>query len=202
MRSWTDYILVTYSRLFRNVAVQDARHNTDHYLVFWAGQGTGTVSLDANLFPQLTAMREAVLFEVFLGIWKACDVLDRERSLDLLTAYGIGPRTVQLLRKYWNQLTMVDKANGYFRRPLKGYQGVTQGDPLSPTIFNVVVDSFIRHWVTVVTLSEAGTGGIIMKIIDMAAYFYSEDILVASTQPERLQREFEILASLFDRVCL
>ena len=25
---------------------------------------------------------------------------------------------------------------------------VTQGDPLSPTIFNVVVDVVVRHWVT------------------------------------------------------
>ena len=33
VRSWTDYILVTDSHLFQNVAVQDARHNTNHYLV-------------------------------------------------------------------------------------------------------------------------------------------------------------------------
>ena len=38
---------------------------------------------------------------------------------------------------------MVDKAGGYFRCPFKGYQGVTQGDLLSPTIFNVVVDAVI-----------------------------------------------------------
>ena len=33
MRSRTDYILGTDSRLFQNVAGWDARHNTDHYLV-------------------------------------------------------------------------------------------------------------------------------------------------------------------------
>ena len=31
---------------------------------------------------------------------------------------------------------------------------MTQGDPLSPTIFNVVVDAVVRHWVTM-TLAEA-----------------------------------------------
>ena len=33
VRSWTDYILFTGSNMFQNVAVWDARHNTDHYLV-------------------------------------------------------------------------------------------------------------------------------------------------------------------------
>ena len=32
VRSWTDYILGTESCLFQNIAVRDARHNTDHYL--------------------------------------------------------------------------------------------------------------------------------------------------------------------------
>ena len=33
VRSRTDYILGTDNHLFQNVAVLDARHNTDHYLV-------------------------------------------------------------------------------------------------------------------------------------------------------------------------
>ena len=60
------------------------------------------------------AVRYSVLFEVFLDLHKAYDALDRERALDLLSVYGVGPRTVQLLRTYWDRLTMVDKAGGYF----------------------------------------------------------------------------------------
>ena len=97
---------------------------------------------------------------------------------------------------------MVAKATGYFGRPFKGYRGVTQGDPLSPTIFNVVVDAVIRHWVKVVTPTEAVMGGLGMIIIDLASYFYAEDGLVLSAQPERLQRFFEILTGLFGRVGL
>ena len=33
MRSWTDYILGTYFRLFGNISVRDPRHNSDHYMV-------------------------------------------------------------------------------------------------------------------------------------------------------------------------
>ena len=85
---------------------------------------------------------------------KSYDALDWERALDLITAYGVGPRTVRLLRTYWDLLNMVAKAVGFFGHPFKGYQGVTQGYPLYPTIFNLVVDALIRHWVTVVTPTE------------------------------------------------
>ena len=97
---------------------------------------------------------------------------------------------------------MVAKSGGYFGRPFKGCRWVTQGNPLSPTIFNLVVDAVIHHWVTVVTPTEAGTGGLGLTIIDLVAYLYSDDGLVVSTQPERLQRAFDVLAGLFDWVGL
>ena len=43
---------------------------------------------------------------------------------------------------------MVARAGGYYGAAFKGDRGVTQGDTLSPTIFNVVVDVVMRHWVT------------------------------------------------------
>ena len=95
---------------------------------------------------------------------------------------------------------MAAKAGGYFGRPFKGYQGVTQGDPLYPTIFNVVVDDVIRRWVTVVKPTDAGTGRLGLTIIYLAAYFYAENVLVVSTQLERLQRAFDVLTSLFEQV--
>ena len=39
----------------------------------------------------------------------------------------------------------------YYGTPCTVDLGVTQGDPLSPTIFNMVVDSVIGHWVFLVT---------------------------------------------------
>ena len=94
---------------------------------------------------------------------------------------------------------MVARAGGYFRRLFKEYQCMTQGDPLYPTIFNMVVYAVIRHWVKVVTPTEAGTGGLGLTIIDLVAYFYDNNVLVALTQPERLQRDFDVLTNLFDQ---
>ena len=97
---------------------------------------------------------------------------------------------------------MVARAGGYFGLPFKGYRVVTQGDPLSPTLFNVVVDAVIRHWVTVVASTKEGMGGLDLLIQDMTTYFYTNDGLVTSPQLEILQRSFDVLTSLFDRVRL
>ena len=44
---------------------------------------------------------------------------------------------------------MVARAGGYYGAAFKGAHGVTHGDSLSPTIFNMVVDAVVRHWVAV-----------------------------------------------------
>ena len=43
---------------------------------------------------------------------------------------------------------MAAKAGGYYGSGSQGFKGVTQGDLLPPTIFNVVVDVVVRHWFT------------------------------------------------------
>ena len=99
-------------------------------------------------------------------------------------------------------MTIVAKAEGYSGGPIKGYQGVMQREPLPPTIFNMVVDAVICHWATLATPTEAGMGGLGLKTIDLSAYFYANNGLVASTQPESIQRAFNALTSLFNRVSL
>ena len=54
-------------------------------------------------------------------------------------------------------MTIVARAGGYYRAAFKVAWGVTQGDTLSPTIFNVVVDAVVRHLVTVMV--EKGKSG-------------------------------------------
>ena len=60
---------------------------------FWSGRGTGTTSLESKLLHQLTAIMDEVLYEVFLGLHKANDALDRESCMDFLIEYEVGPCT-------------------------------------------------------------------------------------------------------------
>ena len=66
----------------------------------------------------------------------------------------------------------------------------------------MVVDSVIYHWVKVVSAKEAGMEVLGLLIWKFLEYFYTDDGLVASTQLERMQRAFGVLAGLFNRVGL
>ena len=65
---------------------------------FRAGCGTGTATLDAKLLQQLAAMREEVLYVIFLYLHKAYGALHRSRSLEILEGYWVGPRARRILR--------------------------------------------------------------------------------------------------------
>ena len=93
-------------------------HNELHS--FREGRGTGTASLEAKLLQQLAAMREEVLYVIFLNLTKAYDALDRSRSLEILKGYGVGDRVRRLLREYWDKTTMVARAGGYYGKGFKG----------------------------------------------------------------------------------
>ena len=129
----------------------------------------GTAALEAKMLQHITMMREAVLFEVFLDLQKSYDALYQDICLEIIAAYSVGPRTIRLLPTYWDWLTMVVRAGGYFGLPFKGYCRVTQGDPLSPKLFSVVMGAVISHWVTVEAPTEEVVEGLGLKIQDLAA---------------------------------
>ena len=79
--------------------------------------------------------------------------------MEILMGYGVGPQKERILQYYWDLLSMVFRVGRYYGTHFKRNQGVTQGDPLSPTNFNMVVEVVIIHWFTVMAGEEAGTYG-------------------------------------------
>ena len=79
---------------------------------------------------------------------------------------------------------------------------MTQGDPLSPTIFNVVVDAVVRQWLNLATQEAERRGERGREGRHQAALFYADDGMIASSDPRWLQWAFTVLVRLFDRVGL
>ena len=94
------------------------------------------------------------------------------------------------------------QAGGYYGKAFQGERGVKQGDPLSPNIFNVVVDAVVQHWVTGVIAEAEERGELGKEERHQAALFYANAGMVASSDPGWLQGSFKTLVGLFDRVGL
>ena len=57
-------------------------HNFLHR--FWEVRGTGTATLEAKLLQHFAALREEVLYVIFLDLHKAYAALDRSRCLNVM----------------------------------------------------------------------------------------------------------------------
>ena len=57
---------------------------------FRTGCDTGTAILEAKLLQNLSALREEVMYMIFLDLHKAYDLLDSSRCLEILKGYGMG----------------------------------------------------------------------------------------------------------------
>ena len=82
--------------------------------------GTGTAPLKSKLIQHLTAMIEAFLHKIFLNLHMVFVSLDRDSCLEILVGYDVGSRALWLVRKYWGQLTMVEKVGIYYGSYFKG----------------------------------------------------------------------------------
>ena len=93
---------------------------------------------------------------------------------------------------------MAVMASRYYGCPFHVSRGVTQGGPLSPCIFNVVVDAIFFHWVGLVTENKASPDGFKYTVgEDSESFFSSNDVLVASTNLVWMQWDFNIIIGIF-----
>ena len=120
----------------------------------------------------------------------------------ILVVYGVGPRTERILYQYWEHLLMVSQAGRYYIALSKGCQGFAQGDPISPTIFNMELESVIWHWLTVVTGEEAGPEVFGSEFQWLAALFYADNGILVSPEPARIMGAIDILTDIFNQVRL
>ena len=79
---------------------------------------------------------------------------------------------------------------------------MTQVYPLSPTIFNVVVDVVFRNWVTVMVEGAEEWGKRGKEGRYQNSIFYAYDVMVSLSDPQWLQVVFSTLVGLFNRVGL
>ena len=75
------------------------------------------------------------------------------------------------------------ESGGILRDSIQGRTWVTQGNPISPTIFNVVVDVIARQCVMGVIADAEEWGELEKEGRHQAALFYADYGMVASSDP-------------------
>jgi len=167
-----------------------------------SGRGTGTATIEAKLHQGLAWRDQCPLYQIYIDLKKAYDALDRERTLEILAAYGVGPKLLALQKHFWETAVLVCRAGGNYGEPFSAERGVTQGGPLSSLMFNVCVDAVVREWLHQTLGEEAARDGLGDRAAEILVAFYVDDGLIASRDPVWLQESFDVLIGLFERIGL
>jgi hypothetical protein len=159
---------------------------------FRSGRGTSTAILEAKLLMQSAIEEGKILYQVFLDLSKAYDNLDRPRLLDILAAYGVGPRLRCLISTIWDMELCVPKLGGYFGKPFHPERGIRQGGPDSPTAFDIVLDCVLREW----------HSQMLERKFELVTAFYADDGRLGGFDAAQVQLGLDLYCDLFQRLGL
>ena len=136
---WKVCALIVNNKLRNAINLKDTLNG------FIKGRGVGTAIMEAKLVQQLAEIVHEPILQVFIDMRKAYDSLDRGRCMEIIRGYGLGPKLQRLIHRLWDKQEVVSKSGKFFGSLFRTERGVTQGDPVSPTIFNIVVDVVVRE---------------------------------------------------------
>ena len=97
---------------------------------------------------------------------------------------------------------MVLKSGKFFRRTFNTERGVTQGDPVSLTIFNIVVDAVVREVLPEVCGPQEAHHGFVWVAGDHTILFYAYDRQIAGHNTIWVQTALAAMVRMFERVVL
>ena len=58
---------------------------------FVKGRGCGTAGIEAKLAQQFAYLKQRPLYGIFIDLRKAYDAMDRDRCMEIMEGYGVGP---------------------------------------------------------------------------------------------------------------
>ena len=122
--------------------------------------------------------------------------------MKILREYGLGTKLQRLLQRYWYAKKVVPKYGKFLGRLFRMDRGVTQGEPVSMTIFNIMVHIVVRA----VLLEVCGTQEVHHRFGWSAGEhkicFYADDGRIAGRNPIWVQTILQAIVRMFERVGL
>ena len=121
---------------------------------------------------------------VFLDLKAAFDSVFRKGLWNCLERYGVPPKYIQLLKALYNNSESRVRVYNTLSRPFSTKSGVRQGCPISPFLFNYVMDDILIQ-----ALRDSVNSGIELnpgpKLTDIE---YADDVALLGKSEEEMQR--------------
>ena len=125
------------------------------------------------------------------------------KLLQIIEGYGEGPKLRGLLAEFWSIQEVVTHQNGIHGPKLRASRRMTQGGIALPSLFNLVVESVVRHWMSLAVEDESATHeGLGTTVGQFMGIFYADGGMIRSKDPYWLQGYFNVIIILFRRVVL
>ena len=162
-----------------------------------------TAIMELNPTQELASIYQCPLFLVLLYLRNAHDSVDRDFLIMTLEGYMAVPRLCGFLETFWFYQQVIPKHNGFHGPTFLTKRGTMQGGLVSKTIFNVLVENFIRIWLAMTVddqrVDQNGMGETSGRCLGV---FYANDDMMGSGDADRLHHSMNVLVSLFQRYCL
>ena len=126
------------------------------------------------------------VFACFVDFSKAFDLINRDQLLLQVLNNNVDGKFYWSLKSLYAQTTACIKINNDYTDFFNIHNGVRQGDPLSPTLFSLFIDSLIKEL-------KSLNLGIDVEDFVLTVLAYADDIVILSNSEEKLQTLLDTL---------
>jgi Reverse transcriptase (RNA-dependent DNA polymerase). len=167
---------------------------------FRKGRSCPEQILSLKMIIKYYTARPKNIYISFVDFKKAYDSIDRGLLMEILREYGVDQKTLNLIGLTLINTTSKVKFRGEISRPFQIRTGLRQGDGLSPTLFNVVLDKIMK---TLWTKNNSGAViGTKNKNVKIKCLAFADDLaLLAETEQEAIA-QIDELKEIAERVGL
>ena len=109
----------------------------------------------------------------------------------------MGPNIAQILENYWKRQRIVTKVGKYLGTEIGTGRGVTQGEPTSPMIFNIVVDVVVHVVLEEVCSPQQAQHGMGWVSGERNPVFYADDRRISGRGHDWVQDTLMVMVTMF-----